>query len=80
MCKPKERSFIIDIWYSYILRGIVIASLSGGVVVIFVSISVNRLGPWVRFCVSAIFFFVPHIYYLFLAKMLPVALVVSREN
>ena len=28
MCKPKERSFIIDIWCSYILRGILIASLS----------------------------------------------------
>ena len=28
MCKPEERSFIIDIWCSYILRGTVIASLS----------------------------------------------------
>jgi len=80
MCKPEERSFIIDIWYSYILRGIVIASLSGGVVVTIVSISVNGLGLWVQFCVGAIFFFMPCIYYLFLAKMLPVALVVSCKN
>ena len=57
-----------------------IASLSGRVVVTFVSMSVNGPGPWVRFRVWAIFFFVPRIYYLFLAKMLPVALVVSREN
>jgi len=78
--QAQEMSFIIDIWCSYILRGIVIASLSGRVVVTFVSMSENGLGPWVRFCVWAIFFFVPRIYYLFLAKMLPVALVVSREN
>jgi len=42
-----EMSFIIDIWCSYILRGIMIASLSGRVVVTFVSLSVNRPGPWV---------------------------------
>jgi len=47
MCKPEERSFIIDIWCSYILRGILIASLSGGVVVTFVSMPVNGLGLWV---------------------------------
>jgi len=58
----------------------VITSLSGRVVATFVSMSVNGLGLWVRFRVGAIFFFVPCIYYLFLAKMLPVALVVSREN
>jgi len=80
MCKPEERSFIIDIWCSYILRAIVKTSFSGGVVVTFVSMLVNGPGLWVRFCVGAIFFFVPRIYYLFLAKMLPVVLGVSREN
>ena len=57
-----------------------ITSLSGRVVATFVSMLVNGLGLWVQFCVGAIFFFVPYIYYLFLAKMLPVALVVSRKN
>ena len=80
MCKPKERSFIIDIWCSYILRRILIASLSGGVVGTFGFMTVSGWGSWVRFRVGAIFFFVPCTYYLFLAKMLPVALVVSREN
>ena len=47
MCKPEERSFIIDIWCSYILRAIVKTSFSGGVVVTFVSMLVNRPGPWV---------------------------------
>ena len=80
MCKPKESSFIIDVWCSYILRGILIASLSGGVVGTFGSITVSRLGLWVQFCVGAIFFFVLYTYYLFLAKMLPVTLVVSCKN
>ena len=80
MCKPEERSFIIDIWCSYILRGRLIASLSGGVVGTFGSMTVSGLGSWVQFHVGAIFFFVPRTYYLFLAKMLPVILVVSREN
>jgi len=47
MCKPGERSFIINIWYSYILRGIVIISLSGAVVVTFVPVSASRMGLWV---------------------------------
>jgi len=47
MCKPGKRSFIINIWYSYILRGIVIISLSGAVVVTFVPVSASRMGPWV---------------------------------
>jgi len=32
--QAQEMSFIIDIWCSYILRGILIASLSGRVVVL----------------------------------------------
>jgi len=47
MCKPRERSFIINIWYSYILRGIVIISLSGAVVVTFVPVSASGMGLWV---------------------------------
>ena len=39
MCKPKERFSFIRNWYSYILRGTVIASLSGIVVVLFVVVS-----------------------------------------
>ena len=37
--QAQEMSFIFDIWCSYIFRGIVIASLSGRVVVTFVSVS-----------------------------------------
>jgi len=56
--QAQEMSFIFDIWCSYIFRGIVIASLSGRVVVtLHLCLSVNGLGPWVRFCVGAIFFF-----------------------
>jgi len=61
-----------------------IVSQCGAVVVIFVPVSVTRRGLWVRFRDGAIFFVVPHIYYLFLAQKLaqmsPVALAVSREN
>ena len=39
VCKPKERFSFIHNWYSYILRGIIIASLSGIVVVLFVVVS-----------------------------------------
>jgi len=44
MCKPRERSFIIDIWYPYIIRGIMMVSFSGAVVVTFVHMSVSGMG------------------------------------
>jgi len=47
MCKPEERFSIIRNWYSYILRGIMIISLSGIVVVPFVIVCMSRLGLWV---------------------------------
>ena len=47
MCKPEERFSIIRNWYSYILRGIMIVSLSGTVVVLFVIVCMSRLGLWV---------------------------------
>ena len=82
--QAEERSFITDIWCSYILRGLVIVSQSGAVVVTFVPVSVSGKGLWVRFHEGAIFFVVPRIYYLFLAQKLaqisPVPLVVSRES
>jgi len=45
MCKPRERSFITDIWCSYILRGLMIISQSGAVVVTFVPVLVSGKGP-----------------------------------
>ena len=83
MCKLNERSFINDIWCSYILRGLTIVSQGGAVVVIIVSVPVSGKGLWVQFCDGAIFFVVPHIYYLFLAQKLaqmpPVALSLAAK-
>ena len=44
MCKPEERSFITNIWCSYILRGLMIVSQNGAVVVIFVPVLVTGKG------------------------------------
>ena len=45
MCKPGKRSFITNIWCSYILRGLMIVSQIGAVVVTFVPVSVSGKGP-----------------------------------
>ena len=65
MCKPKEGFSFIRNWYSYILRGTVIASPSGIVVVLFVVVSEHGGAVGSILCLCDHSFFVPHVYYLF---------------